>query len=70
VIITDEERKELNRHPGKIEGPEPEDQREHFYRCKRCGQMVDKRLLGDVLHHEQALHAPIPANEGSGTLDS
>ncbi len=24
----------------------------HFYKCSRCGEMVDKRQLDDVLFHE------------------
>lgn len=34
----------------------------HFYVCKACGQAVDKRNLGDVFHHEEAGHEPIPPN--------
>ncbi|MGN6515903.1 MAG: hypothetical protein ACTHLR_08685 [Rhizomicrobium sp.] len=42
--------------------PEPEDEAEHFYICKACGQAVDRRRLGDVFHHEEAGHAPIPVD--------
>lgn len=42
--------------------PEPADEREHFYICKACGQAVDKRRLGDVFHHEEPGHEPIPAD--------
>jgi hypothetical protein len=42
--------------------PEPSDESAHFYVCKACGQAVDKRRLGDVFHHEEPGHAPIPAN--------
>jgi bifunctional non-homologous end joining protein LigD len=36
---------------------------EHFYRCDECGQVVDRRRLGDVLHHEQAGHQPLAADD-------
>ena len=42
--------------------PEPQDESIHFYVCKACGQAVDKRRLGDVFHHEEAGHEPIPAS--------
>jgi hypothetical protein len=42
--------------------PEPEDEANHFYICKACGQAVDKRRLGDVFHHEELGHEPIPAD--------
>jgi hypothetical protein len=35
---------------------------EHFCVCKACGQAVDKRRLGDVFHHEEPGHKPIPAD--------
>ena len=41
---------------------EPEDESVHFYVCNACGQAVDKRKLGDVFHHEEAGHQPIPTN--------
>lgn len=31
----------------------------HFYTCQACGQVVDKRRLGDVLHHEERGHGPL-----------
>jgi hypothetical protein len=40
--------------------PESEDESAHLYICKACGQAVDKRRLGDVFHHEEAGHKPIP----------
>jgi hypothetical protein len=30
----------------------------HFYRCERCGEMVDMRQLDDVLFHEDHVHRP------------
>jgi hypothetical protein len=35
-----------------------ESEKRHFYRC-RCGEMVDKRQLDDVLFHETD-HRPRP----------
>lgn len=32
---------------------------EHFITCRICGQAVDVRNLGDVLHHEDPEHAPL-----------
>ena len=34
---------------------------EHFHRCPVCDQRVDRRKLGDVIHHEAPVHAPLPA---------
>lgn len=33
----------------------------HFMDCPTCGQAIDCRNLGDVLHHDQPGHAPIPS---------
>jgi bifunctional non-homologous end joining protein LigD len=49
-------REDLNRSPF-IAAAVPE--REHFYDCAECGQKVDMRRLGDVLHHEEPDHEPI-----------
>jgi len=35
------------------------DELEHFYVCNHCGQAVDMRLLGDVLHHDEPRHQPL-----------
>lgn len=56
------DRREPNAIPGKRIGGEPEDESEHFYTCKKCGQAVDKRRLGDVFHHEEQGHEPLPLN--------
>ena len=32
-------------------------EKKHFYKC-RCGEMVDKRQLDDVLFHEDHVHRP------------
>jgi hypothetical protein len=42
-----------------IGGPVPEDEAGYFYRCETCGQLVDERDLGQVLHHEEEGHGPI-----------
>ncbi|CAN7606979.1 hypothetical protein LJR164_004488 [Phenylobacterium sp. LjRoot164] len=40
-------------------GGEPVDESEHFYRCKACGQAVDKRDLAQVFYHEAPGHRTI-----------
>jgi hypothetical protein len=45
---------------GERGGGAPADERQNFYVCPQCGQAVDKRDLGQVLHHEQAGHDPLP----------
>ena len=45
---------------GKIVGKEPKDEREHFVICSVCGQAIDMRELGEVFHHAQPGHAPLP----------
>jgi len=45
---------------GKRVGAAPEDEREHFYVCRKCGQAVDQRDLGQVFHHEMPGHKPLP----------
>jgi hypothetical protein len=32
------------------------DEKQHFYQCQQCGEMVDMRQLDDVLFHED--HKP------------
>jgi hypothetical protein len=34
-------------------------EKEHFYRCSKCGQLVDERELRDVIFHETD-HKPKP----------
>ena len=43
-------------------GGEPVEEAQHFYTCKACGQAVDKRRLGDVFHHEDPGHEPLPVS--------
>lgn len=42
--------------PGTRVGGDPEDEAEHFYVCKVCGQAVDMRDLGEVFRHEEPGH--------------
>lgn len=44
---------------GHREGGDPENELDHFYTCKACGQSVDMRDLGQVFHHEDNGHEPI-----------
>ena len=37
---------------GVRQGGEPDNYLDHFYTSKQCGQLVDKRDLGQVFHHE------------------
>jgi bifunctional non-homologous end joining protein LigD len=37
---------------------------DHFYNCPHCNERVDRRRLGDVLHHEQPGHEPIAERSG------
>jgi hypothetical protein len=30
----------------------PPEEKEHFYRCSKCGQRLDRRELRDVIFHE------------------
>jgi bifunctional non-homologous end joining protein LigD len=34
-------------------------ERAHFHTCPICGQLVDRRRLGDVIHHEMPGHKPL-----------
>jgi len=33
-----------------------ESDKKHFYKCNKCGEMVDMRQLDDVLFHEDHIH--------------
>lgn len=39
---------------------EPENEADHFFICPECGQAVDMRDLGEVFHHEEPGHKPLP----------
>jgi hypothetical protein len=47
-----------NRAP--VAAPDLREQ-DHFHTCPLCGQLVDRRRLGDVIHHESARHEPLGA---------
>lgn len=53
-------------------GGEPINEADHYYRCKACGQPVDKRDLVQVFHHEAPGHGLIeglePPPDGLGRL--
>jgi predicted RNA-binding Zn-ribbon protein involved in translation (DUF1610 family) len=34
----------------------------HFQLCPECGQAIDLRRLGDVFHHDEPEHAPLPVH--------
>jgi bifunctional non-homologous end joining protein LigD len=42
-----------------VTAPATADEAEHFEICPSCGEAIDCRLLGDVLHHEEEGHAPL-----------
>lgn len=35
---------------------------EYYYVCSECGQSVDMRDLGEVFHHKDIGHKPLPTN--------
>jgi hypothetical protein len=47
----------------------PADEKEHFYRCEQCGELVDMRQVDDVLFHEDHVHRPDIQYGGSQRLD-
>ena len=44
------------------------EEKTHFYVCKECGEIVDKRQLDEVLFHEDHKHRPDIQYEGPGRL--
>ena len=44
------------------EGPDYEVESRHFAVCEDCGQAFDRRRLGDVIHHQQPGHEPLPVS--------
>ncbi len=55
-------RDEINALPSRHIGEPPAGEAEHFFICGRCQQAVDMRRLGDVFHHEDEGHEPLPVN--------
>jgi hypothetical protein len=53
------DRPALNRLPATAHNIAIEE-REHFEECPVCHQWFDCWLLGDVLHHDQPDHEPLP----------
>ena len=45
-----------------VAGDEPETEDGYFYRCPECGQAVDECDLGQVVHHEEPGHVPLPVS--------
>lgn len=44
-------REELNRVS--VAAPDVPSEHHHLYRCSQCGDVIDRRSLGDVLLHEE-----------------
>jgi hypothetical protein len=44
------------------------EEKQHFYQCQQCGEMVDMRHLDDVLFHEDHKPRPDIHYEGSKRL--
>jgi hypothetical protein len=51
------ERDRLNGTETAPTGPPPSS---HRFKCEACGQIVDMRRLGDMMHHAEDGHEPIP----------
>ncbi|WP_095203444.1 hypothetical protein [Mesorhizobium carmichaelinearum] len=45
--------------PGERHDGNPTDERENFYTCPTCGQLVDMRDLRQVIWHERPMHKPL-----------
>jgi DNA ligase D-like protein (predicted ligase) len=52
------------RPPGAVTAPDLADEFAHFVACEHCGQNIDRRDLGAVLHHQEPGHDPIPSGLG------
>jgi DNA ligase D-like protein (predicted ligase) len=52
-----------------VTAPDLPSEHHHLYRCAECGLLVDRRELGDVLHHERCGHEPIGPLLGLGFID-
>ena len=44
----------------RVGGHVPSGEDDPYYRCSKCGQLVDIRDLFALLHHEQRVHKPLP----------
>ncbi|MCB4863294.1 hypothetical protein K7W03_27360 [Sphingobium sp. PNB] len=56
--MSEPDRETLNTLP--CTAPDLEDESQHFITCTECGQAIDCRRLGDVLHHEEPGHERLP----------
>jgi hypothetical protein len=45
-----------------VAGRMPATEDGYFYTCPDCGQAVDGRDLGKVVHHEEPGHVPLPVS--------
>jgi len=54
--MTEEQRLRLNAVPM---AATQADNAKYFEKCLGCGEWVDQRKLGDVLHHDSEGHKPI-----------
>ncbi|HKO19358.1 MAG TPA: hypothetical protein VJU82_10775 [Acidobacteriaceae bacterium] len=52
------EQRYVRKQFGHVADPAPDN--ENFYVCPRCGQLVDKDNVEQVLHHSLPVHEPIP----------
>lgn len=41
------------------------DEARHFYFCLACGQLVDKRDLAAIFHHEELGHEPLAIEDAT-----
>jgi len=48
---------------GERVGGDPEREEDHFMLCPECGQAFDMRNLGEVLHHHEPGHDPLPNDD-------
>ncbi len=46
-----------------VGGPAATSEADHYYVCSSCKQAVDMRDLGQVFHHEEVGHAPLPNDD-------
>ena len=46
-----------------------EPEKRHFYKCRECGEIVDKRQLDDVVFHEDHVQRPDIQYGGSARIE-
>ncbi|OBQ72411.1 hypothetical protein [Mesorhizobium loti] len=54
--------------PCKLHGGKPEREEDNFYSCPYCGQIVDQRVLRQVMWHEGPGHEPLEPEDGATIL--